>query len=137
MRKIALVSSARTAGTIHPSRQLHQGRLFEGMKHYAETHSDAWFILSADQGLLEPAQLMVPFEKSLSQMKRKERVQWALTVLDQLQQHVKPGDHVIFLAARVYREFLVHPLLEYGCTVEVPLQGLETSEQLSFLRNPE
>lgn len=134
MTKIALVSCVKSAGTIHPSRQLYQNRLFEGMRQYAQTHSDKWFILSAEHGLLEPSQLVEPYEKSLSQMKRKERVKWALTVLDQLHQHVQPGDHVIFLAGRPYREFLVHPLLEYGCTVEVPLQGVEVNQQLSFLR---
>jgi hypothetical protein len=38
------------------------------MRRYAESHADAWCILSAKHGLVEPAQVLAPYEVTLNRL---------------------------------------------------------------------
>jgi len=46
---------------------------------------------------------------------------------------VAPGDNIIFLAGKHYREFLVGPLRALGCSVETPMARMRIGEQLGWL----
>jgi hypothetical protein len=47
---------------------------------------------------------------------------------------LQPGDHVVFLAGIKYRENLIDPIREMGCSVEIPMEGLGIGKQLSWLK---
>jgi hypothetical protein len=54
------------------------------MRAFAETHSDAWYILSAEYGLLDPKQVVGPYERTLRGMTPLERSNWGIKVQAQL-----------------------------------------------------
>ena len=54
--RVALVSCVKSRRPEPaPARDLHTSPLFRAMRRYAESHADAWYILSAKHGLVEPA----------------------------------------------------------------------------------
>jgi hypothetical protein len=44
-----------------------------------------------------------------------------------------PGDNVVFLAGKIYRENLIDPIIKSGCNVEIPMEGLRIGKQKSWL----
>ncbi|MEJ8756803.1 DUF6884 domain-containing protein [Pontibacter sp. H259] len=106
---------------------------FKKARAYTEKRADAWFILSAKYGLLNPEALIVPYEKTLNTMPKKERLEWAEKVLSAILNNTAPGDHIVFLAGSRYREFLAPKLCQLGYTIEVPLANMGIGQQLSWL----
>jgi hypothetical protein len=59
--RVALVSCVKSKRTSEsPARDLYTSPLFTKMRRYAEQHAEAWFILSAEHGVLAPDQLVAP-----------------------------------------------------------------------------
>jgi cytoplasmic iron level regulating protein YaaA (DUF328/UPF0246 family) len=100
---------------------------------YAQRNCDAWYILSAKYGLVKPDQVIEPYDVTLNRMPVKARRVWAQRVMGDLRGHLNAEDKVIFLAGTRYRENLIAPIRELGCTVEIPMQGLRFGEQKSWL----
>lgn len=71
----------------------------------------------------------------LNRMRVAMRQAWAKSLLSDLLPILEEGDKVIFLAGKRYREFLVEPLIDYGCNVEVPMEGLTIGKQLKWLND--
>ena len=99
----------------------------------AEREAGAWYILSAEHGLVDPAQVLEPYEKTLNRMPRSERERWAAKVREQLLEVLPASAEVIVLAGQRYREGLVPFLEERGYSVSIPLEGLPFGKQLQFL----
>ena len=118
-----------------PARDLYTSDWFLKASSYAVKNSNRWFILSAKYGLLDPDDVIEPYDKTLNNMPVKARRDWAVKVLDELIPQLNNGDQVVFLAGMKYREFLVDPLYARGCQVEIPMEGLRIGEQLSWLSN--
>lgn len=104
------------------------------MRAYAERHADSWFILSAEHGLLQPDQVIAPYEKTLNAMPKEERRNWARRVGHALLANLQPGTSVLMLAGKRYREELAPLLHANGFKVEVPMQGLKLGHQLRWLK---
>jgi cytoplasmic iron level regulating protein YaaA (DUF328/UPF0246 family) len=104
------------------------------LRRYAETHSDDWYILSAEYGLLRPDQVVAPYERTLNKMSRSERLAWADCVQRQLLEVIPPGAEVILLAGLRYRKDIQPFLQERGFSVAVPLEGMKIGEQLHWLK---
>src|SRR2546425_734049 len=103
--RIALISCVKSKHNApSPARDLYTSTLFNGMRKYAEHNADAWFILSAEYGLLTPDQLISPYEKTLNRMPKAGRVRWADRVQQQLIKSLPSGATVIILAGDRYRE---------------------------------
>ena len=115
-----------------PACDLYQSAWFKKARRYAEQRGDAYFILSAKHGLLRPDAVIDPYERTLVDMTRRERIYWANWVLLELALASEPC-HVVVLAGRLYREFVVDGLLRGGYTVEVPMEGLGIGQQLRWL----
>jgi hypothetical protein len=56
-----------------------------------------------------------------------------MKVIQQLGPHCPAGTSVVLLAGAKYREFLVPALIQLGCFVEIPMEGLAIGEQLHWL----
>ena len=135
MATIALVSCVKTK-LPHAARaeELYASVLFRALRAYAVTHSDSWYILSEEHGLLLPDRVVHPYEKTLLHMGSHERRRWATTVADQLELVLPARCHVVFLAGQRYREHL-EPLLSLrGHQIDVPFRGLRIGEQLRAAR---
>jgi uncharacterized protein DUF6884 len=135
-RKIYLVSCV---GKKRPSpsraRDIYVSAWFQLVKQYAEAAGSPWFILSAKYGLLEPDQIIEPYEQTLNTMPIEDRRAWADRVRDQLDGHLLDVRQVVFLAGARYREFLADQLKDRGIQVEIPMEGLTIGRQLHWLKN--
>jgi cytoplasmic iron level regulating protein YaaA (DUF328/UPF0246 family) len=102
---------------------------------YAAKHADRWYILSAKYGLVFPDQVNEPYDLTLKKLSVSARRAWARQVFEALKPYLSAGDHVVILAGKAYREFLVDPIKKCGCFVEVPMEGMRIGEQLKWLKN--
>ena len=116
-----------------PAETLYISPWFRKASSYAKQIADVWFILSAAHGLVEPQQVITPYEKTLNRMGVAEQRAWADRVWDDLKPRLQPDDQVVFLAGLNYRVHLLKYLHAYGCRVEIPMEGLRIGEQMNWL----
>ena len=134
MATVGLVSCvSRKLASAAEARSLYASTWFVKAREYVEAHCDTWFILSAKYGLVAPSAVIAPYEETLNEKSVAERRAWAERVWIQLIPHLHPGDRIVVLAGERYREFLLPRLVQHGCTVEVPMQGLRIGRQLQWL----
>ncbi|MEO8336071.1 MAG: DUF6884 domain-containing protein [bacterium] len=133
--KIALVSCVKTKRTeATRARDLYISPLFRGLRRYAETHADRWYILSAKHGLLDPLTIVEPYEQTLNRLSKEQRIAWADSVKADLTLRTPSDADFIVLAGKSYREDIESFLRERG-KVEVPLKGLSFGRQLTWLKH--
>lgn len=99
---------------------------------YAKHHGD-WLILSAKHGVLEPTEIVEPYDETLKDKGRDERKTWAKAVTADLLSRSEPGDTFLILAGNRYREYLIEPLLNAERKVEVPMEGMSMGFQRQWL----
>lgn len=128
---VSCVSEKR--GSQCPARDLYISDWFTKVRKYVESRRGVWFILSAEHGLLSPDRIVGPYERSLNTMTALQRRDWADRVVVQMAEAMPRPARVIFLAGAEYREHLAGHLVRNGVTVDVPMEGLRTGEQLSWL----
>lgn len=128
---ISCVKSKRTSAA--QAKDLYISSLFRKSRAFVERHCDSWFILSAKYGLVAPADRIEPYNETLNTKSRQERQQWADRVWAALCRQLQPNDHVTILAGKRYREDLVPRIIQHGCHVDVPMQGLNLFQQLPWL----
>jgi hypothetical protein len=112
---------------------LYDSALFLKSREFVKQRCDKWLILSAKYGLVDPDQIIEPYEDTLNTKSVAKRLEWANRVWQELQSHVAQGDDIIILAGERYREQLVPRLEASGCAVHVPLKGLGIGKQLQWL----
>jgi hypothetical protein len=134
--RIALVSCVKQKReTPSPACDLYLAPLFRALRQYAETHSDGWYILSAEYGVLRPDQIVAPYERTLSTMSKNDRLAWAQRVQRHLLELIPPAAEVILLAGLRYRQDIQPFLRARGYSVTVPLEGMRIGEQLHRLKD--
>ena len=117
------------------AQDLYTSPLFIGRRRYVERTCDEWWILSAEHGLINPQEVIAPYDNTLKNASRRDRRAWADRVLRAIEQQIGPsaGDIVEIHAGSDYRDYgLVIGLLERGVSVENPTQGMRVGEQLGF-----
>lgn len=129
---VSCVKSKRTYATA--AEDLYTSDLFLSMRSYARQNSDQWFILSAEHGVLNPEEVIAPYEKTLNKMLKSERLEWAAKVRHRLLELISPDASVVILAGERYREGIVPFLQERGYFVDVPMVGLKFGLQLRWLK---
>jgi hypothetical protein len=133
-KKIVLVSCVNEKKTSAcPAKFLYVSPWFKKAALYADQVGDEWYILSAKYRLVHPDQILEPYNKTLKTMSKINRKNWANGVFSALKPHLQSCDSVIFLAGKVYREFLVDPISSMGCKISIPMEGLRIGEQMHWL----
>jgi hypothetical protein len=133
--RIVLVSCVKTKRKSPVAAEdMYISQWFMGARRYAEQNADAWFILSAEHGVLRPDQIISPYERTLKTMSKRDRVAWSERVRRQLLELVPAGAVVVVLAGDLYREGIIPFLENHGFTVEVPMVGLKFGQQLRWLK---
>jgi hypothetical protein len=92
-------------------------------------------IISAKHGLLNPMDVIDPYDATLSKFSPKEIQEWSDMVITQIR-HLYPDrlNRVTFLAGKSYRAPIENHLKSiYRCTVDAPLAGLGIGEQKQWL----
>lgn len=112
---------------------LYTSPLFVKSKAYVELSCDNWFILSAKYGLVNPNDVIEPYDETLNAKTLAERKDWANKVLHQLLGILKKEDTITILAGNKYREFIEIELKKYVSSIYIPLQGLGIGKQMQWL----
>lgn len=133
--KIGLVACAKLKmDHAVPAKDLYTSDLFKKARTYCEQNYDAWYILSALHGLVHPDSVIAPYDVTLNDMKKQERMTWSHGVLLDLLPALGDGDQVFFHAGRNYREFIETRLESIGYEVFLPLEGLGIGQQLKWYK---
>lgn len=132
--RIVLVSCVKSKRRVaSPAKDLYVSALFRKMRAFAEAHGDAWYILSAQHGLLDSEQVVAPYERTLNRMRKFERTEWSRVVRAQLREALPLRAEVVILAGTRHRESIEPFLRECGHPVQVPMRGLDFGNQLRWL----
>jgi cytoplasmic iron level regulating protein YaaA (DUF328/UPF0246 family) len=118
-----------------PAQDLYTSPWFKKARQYVKQHKATWFILSAQYGLVEPTQIIAPYNLTLNTLSLQKRRQWSNWVLSRLLLVInnRQPKLVIFLAGQRYREFIVPTLKKKGIPVTIPMTGLGIGQQLAWL----
>ena len=116
-----------------PAGELYCSPWFQKARCFAERQAAEWFILSAKYGLVAPDQVIEPYNETLNEKTVAERREWSRKVVQELRPRCTPETSIVILAGEKYREFLLPALRDFGCRVEIPMEGLAIGEQLHWL----
>lgn len=134
MSKICLVACASSKlSKSAPAKDLYISALFSKSRDWAAQNCDRWYILSAKHGLLNPNQVIEPYNVTLNTMAARLRREWSDKVFQSILAVIHPDDTIIFLAGQKYREHLEQNLQAKGYTVQVPMLGMGIGKQLQWL----
>lgn len=104
---------------------------FRKQRRYAERFGDFWFIQSAKHGLLEPGEVIEPYNK---RPKHIDDVQaWAADIANDLAEYVPPASTIDLLGGRAYTNPLTPELEARGFDVCEPLRGMKFGRRMSKL----
>ncbi|RDZ49998.1 hypothetical protein C5C07_19740 [Haloferax sp. Atlit-4N] len=109
--------------------------LFVKVRSYCETHHDDWFILSAKHHLLDPDDSEIePYDESLTDAAVDARREWSVVVYRQLRDKglTDSGTTLVIHAGKKYYEELLPYLSDEACDVEIPTEGLQIGDTLSW-----
>jgi cytoplasmic iron level regulating protein YaaA (DUF328/UPF0246 family) len=132
--RIGLISCVKTKiSTQKPVRadNLYKSDLFKKSYKYCTLQYDKVFILSAKYGLLNIYDKVLPYEKTLNTMSKKEKEVWYNNVCFCLKKTIQEEDTLHFHCGQNYRSGLISRLKN---TYEVPLLGLSFGNQLKFYK---
>jgi hypothetical protein len=123
-----------------PAEDLYVSPLFAGRRAAVEARAAQWFILSAEYGLLDPHQVIEPYDRVLASLPVALRREWSRVVVDVLRHRL--GDLAQYRleihAGRSYFGFgLEAALRAAGAGVCIPTAGLAQGHQLHHHRATE
>jgi hypothetical protein len=115
------------------ARDLYISPRFRLSRSIAENHADHWFVLSARYGLVDPNDVISPYEQTLKTAKMTARREWAQKVYEAICDRVPTDSTILLLAGFDYAGQLVPLLRHRGHRVVQPLEGLTQGRGLSLL----
>lgn len=118
--------AAGKAGDASPAQDLYDSDLFRKSRAWCERNCDRWYILSARYGLVEPEQILAPYNETLNDKTAADRRFWGEKVVSQLGSLRRKK--FILLAGEHYAAPLA--LLN----ADRPLRGLGIGQQLAWLK---
>jgi len=89
----------------------------------------AWYILSALHGLVDPKEVLRPYDVSLASLDTEARKHWGIKVSYQIGLAIPRGESIVVFAGEQYRR----NLSLFGYAVTVPYAGLGIGKQLHEL----
>ena len=110
---------------------LYDSTFFRKCLQYASSlTSDNIYILSAKYGLVQLNDIIEPYDKTLNNMSKKERLEWSQMVYNQMcNANIDFNENTVWLCGSKYRA----DLLKYFPNSECPLEGMGIGKQLSFM----
>lgn len=118
-----------------PAKDLYMpSTLFAGRRRYVERSCDRWFILSAKHGLVDPDDVLEPYDQTLNGASRSVKREWTRLVLSEIDKAIEiDRTHFEMHAGNDYWGFgLVEGLEKRGATVTLPTTGMRIGAQLAF-----
>ena len=135
-KHIVLISCVKKKkATKDKAKNLYISSLFQKYWKYAQSlNSDKIFILSAKYGLLDPEQIIEPYDESLNNISSRNRKVWADKVLNQMRAAGLnlEKDRFTILAGKNYRQYLIgEQKIKYAETPLADIGGI--GKILSYL----
>ncbi|HET7580020.1 MAG TPA: hypothetical protein VFK33_12135 [Bacillales bacterium] len=132
--KIGLLATARKKRSYPaPVVEFYTSPLFRKSVQYAFQNYDRIYFYNAKDGLLQPEQIMEPYDVSIKTFTLEEKKEWAQGVVSAFRYFESPEQITVYLhGGYVYRKFLQPELTRYGFHFRVPLKGLGIGKQLSW-----
>ena len=114
-----------------PARDLYCSRLWQQRRAYAEASDLPWLILSAKHGLVEPDQVLTPYDLALRELPAAERRRWGEHVAADLSDRFGALTRATFEvhAGAPYRDAIAAPLARLGARITAPLAHIPLGEQ--------
>ncbi|QGF22599.1 DUF6884 domain-containing protein [Raineyella fluvialis] len=108
---------------------------FRKRRAIAEDAGRAWFILSAQHGLVPPDEVLAPYDLALAETGPDYRSAWGAWVVAKLMHKVGPlnSKSVLVLAPAAYADAIRPHLQQAGARLKEPLVGLRQGEQGAWL----
>jgi len=136
--RIGLVGCVKQKATTQLAAQdLYTSALFMGRRGWVEQTCERWFVLSALHGLVEPDQVIEPYDETLIGAGVAAKRAFARDLLEQLEEKLGTLKRYVFEihAGNDYTAFgLADGLVAAGAVVENPAQGLGIGKQLAFYK---
>ena len=132
---VVLIGCVKTKqSTAAPARDLYTSALFTKRRRYAEATGQPWYILSALHGLVDPDQVLEPYDMHLAKQTSAYRQQWAAQVIRDLTASVGTlADRTIEIhAGAAYVDPLDPLLAAAGAQSRAPLRGLNQGQHLAW-----
>lgn len=85
-----------------PARELYASPWFRKARAVVEATERPWYILSAKHGLVDPHAVIEPYEKTLNDLSKNERIGWARKVMRALDPNLAGVDSVVIFAGEKY-----------------------------------
>jgi hypothetical protein len=120
------------------ARDLYVSPLWAKRRLYAErmyaAHQTPWFILSAEHALVDPDQVLPPYDLHLARTPIAHRRAWGEQAIDQLADALGSLDGAVVEvhAGAAYVDAIREPLTRRGAILSTPLQGLQQGRQLAW-----
>lgn len=116
------------------AQDLYASSLFSKERAYAEASGVPWFILSAEHGLVAPAEWLSPYDRYLPDTPASFREAWAAWVVERLELLAGSlrGKTIEIHAGASYVDPLRERLRAKGATVFAPLHGLSLGQRLAW-----
>lgn len=134
---VTLVGCGARKGTIAcKAEDLYTSPLFRRARAWAETLSPgSWYIVSGKHGLLNPTDVISPYDYSLSGSAPKYLREWAAGVVSSLRNrgHAAETTDVVILAGNAYADPLSRALDAIGFSYEQPLKSLSLGARQHLL----
>jgi hypothetical protein len=112
------------------ARDLYQSTLFKKTRAYAEKEYEGWLILSALHRVVDPDQVLEPYDVTLQKC---DAAAWARETAAELTRRIPKTCQVDYFGGALYEPVVQH-LKDAGYTVGRPLQGLQIGERLHWLK---
>lgn len=121
-------------GVPMPAKDIYISALFRRRRTYAESSGRPWFILSSLYGLVEPDDVIEPYEFVITSMTAAERIVWGGQVVNDLKVRFGPLEGKVFEvhAGANYIKAFRRQLESEGASIAAPLRHLRQGEQLQW-----
>lgn len=129
-KRFALVCCGKQKSNVaSPAKDMYESTLFRKTRAFVEANYAEWLILSALHHVLEPTQVIEPYDVTL---RKNEADSWARQTAADLVTRIPKTHIVVYFGGALYEP--VAQLLEArGYAVERPLKGLQIGERLRWL----
>jgi hypothetical protein len=116
------------------AKDVYDSPLWERRRRFAEASGRPWVILSAEHGVLDPDETIVPYDRYLTEQPHQYRMRWAHQVVQQLRERFGDLSGMAFElhASRSYGDPIEPLLRAAGATLLRPLAGLPQGRQLRW-----
>jgi len=109
--------------------------LFKKSFLYAKLRAKQIYILSAKYGLINPNKKISPYNETLQNKTKEERLDWTMNVLDNLGRlkKLQRRYQFIFLCGNIYSHLIKEQLKKQKISFKDPLKGKGIGERLKWL----